>query len=131
MVECILLQLHLKMSATPFVLERLMGNVAQIGNLKRLQLKNAAAAQQGTVNREVWVFSSGANQDYRAVFHPRQQRILLGFVEAVNLVDEQDRALAVELVTFLRIFHGTSDVCDAGKYRVQGDEVRAGGVSNN
>ena len=37
---------------------------------------------------------SGADQPNRSIFHVRQEDILLGFVETMNLVDKQERWLA-------------------------------------
>ena len=44
----------------------------------------------------VGILRRGADEDDRAVLDPGQQRILLGLVEAVHLVDEEDGALVVE-----------------------------------
>ncbi len=62
---------------------------------QRLELEDAAAADQRLVDLEVGVLGGGADQDDRAVLDPRQQRVLLRLVEAVHLVHEEDGALAV------------------------------------
>ena len=51
--------------------------------------------QQRTGEREERVLGGRADEDEQAVLDVREQRVLLGAVEAVHLVEEQDRALAV------------------------------------
>jgi hypothetical protein len=60
-----------------------------------LELEDARAAHQGVIDREERVGCGSANEDDGAILDIGQQRVLLGFVEAVNLVDEQQRALAL------------------------------------
>jgi hypothetical protein len=57
------------------------------------QDEDLAARQQGRVQLERGVFRGRADQDHRAVLDIRQEAVLLGPVEAVDLVDEQQRAL--------------------------------------
>ena len=57
---------------------------------QRFELEDAAAADQRPVDAEIGVFGGRANQDDGAVFHPGQKGVLLGLVEAVYLVDEED-----------------------------------------
>ena len=68
----------------------------QIGFFERFERINLATREQGRDDFERWVLGGGANQDKSAVFHSRQQRILLRLVEAMDFVDEQHRRLAVE-----------------------------------
>ncbi len=70
------------------VSQRLLGNAMQIRFVERFELKNTAAAGQCSINSKVGVFRGRANQDDSAVFHVRQQGILLGFVKAMYLVDK-------------------------------------------
>ena len=78
----------------------------------------------------------GADQDDRAVLHVGQQHVLLGLVEAVYLVDEEDRAHAAELVAGA-VAH-LADVGDVGDHaraahelalRGAGDDFREGGLA--
>ena len=62
---------------------------------KRLELEDAAAADQRAVDREERVFGGRADEDHHALFHVGQQHVLLGLVEAVDFVDEQQRPLAL------------------------------------
>ena len=56
---------------------------------KRLKLEHAAAADQRAIDREERIFGRGADEDHDAVLDVRQEHILLGLVEAVDFVDEQ------------------------------------------
>ena len=59
---------------------------------QRLQPEQGAAAAQRRVDLEERVLRRGADQRQRAVLHRWQQGVLLGLGEAVDLVEEQDRA---------------------------------------
>ena len=69
--------------------------------LERAQLVDPAAREQRRVHLEVGVLGGGADEDHRGVLHRRQQRVLLRLVEAVDLVEEEDRALATRLEAVL------------------------------
>ena len=62
---------------------------------KRLELEDAAAADQGAVDREERVLGRRPHEDHFALLHARQEHVLLGLVEAMDLIDEQQRPLAV------------------------------------
>ena len=57
--------------------------------------------------------------DERAVLDRRQQGVLLGLVEAVDLVEEQDRALSVLAEALAGPLDDLADVLDAGGHRRQ------------
>ena len=103
--------------------QRLPGDREQVRVVEGLELEDARAADQRLVDLEVRVFRRGADQDDRAVLDPRQQRVLLRLVEAVHLVDEEDRALAELAAALLRLGDSRADVGDAGQHRVDRDEV--------
>jgi hypothetical protein len=48
-------------------------------------------AQKRRVDLEVGIFGRGADEGQDAFFDRRQQRVLLGLVEAVDLVQKEDR----------------------------------------
>jgi hypothetical protein len=58
------------------------------------ELKDLAAADQRAVDGEERVFGGRADERHHALFHVGQQHVLLGLVEAVDLVDEQQRLAA-------------------------------------
>jgi len=60
---------------------------------QRLQRDHAAPRQQRGVDRERRILSRRADQHEQSVFDVRQERVLLRLVEAMNLVDEHERAL--------------------------------------
>jgi hypothetical protein len=96
-----------------------------------LELKKARAADQGLIHLKEGIFGGGPNQNYRAVFDPGQQRILLGFVEAVDLVDKEDGAASVLTAQVLGGGDGLANVFDPGQHGINGNEVGAGGVGDN
>ena len=66
----------------------------QVVRVERLEPEQRRAAEQRGGQREVGVLGGGADEDEQAVLDVREQRVLLGLVEAVHLVEEEDRALA-------------------------------------
>ena len=66
---------------------------------KGFELKNAAAAGEGAIHRKVGVLGGGANEDNGAIFHVRQEGILLRLVKTVHLIDKQNGALLRRLQT--------------------------------
>ena len=61
---------------------------------QRLEGEDLAAAQQRRVDGEERVLRRGADEDDAALLHVGQQHVLLGAVEAVQLIDEEDGAPA-------------------------------------
>src|SRR3972149_2098388 len=59
---------------------------------QRLQGVDAGAREQGGDHLERRVLGGGADQGDRPVLDIRQDGVLLGLVEAMDLVDEQERA---------------------------------------
>ena len=59
-----------------------------------LEPEQCAAAAQRRIDLEERVLRRCADQRERSVLHRRQQRILLRLGEAMNLVEEQNRAAA-------------------------------------
>jgi hypothetical protein len=66
----------------------------------------------------------GANQDDVAGLHARQKGILLGLVEPVNLVDEEDRAPAEPTARVFGFGHYLADFLDSREHGAEGDEPR-------
>ena len=80
-----------------------------------VQHEDLAAGEQGGVDLEAGVFGGGADQHDAAPLHIGQERILLGLVEAVDLVYKQDGLLA-EPQGFLGGLHDRFDLFDAAGY---------------
>jgi len=85
--------------------------------VEAMKHQDLTARQQRGVEFEGWIFGGCTDEGDDPFLHHRQKRILLGFVETVDFIDEQQRALA-----FLRAVTG------GGKYLFQiGDAGKDGG----
>ncbi len=113
------------------IAQGLEGDGAQVVFGQRRELKDTTAADQRLVDFEIGIFSGGADEDDGPVLDPGQEGVLLGLVEAVDLVDEKNRAPAVVLGPILGLGHRFADVFDAGKDGVQRGKVGAGCVGND
>ena len=71
------------------------------------------------------IFGRRADQANAAFFDVGQEGILLGLVEAMNLVDEDDGARAV-LAGAIRVGHDLLDFLDAGEHGGKFDELGLG-----
>ena len=91
---------------------------------KLRQHEDARARKQRRVHLERWVFGRRADQRDRPVLDVRKHRVLLRFVEAMNLVDEQHRA-AARAPARLRFGDDSAQVRDARADRRDALEVRA------
>ena len=68
---------------------------AQIGRRERTKLEDERAGDKRAVDVEKWIHRRRPDQPHRAALHVGKEDILLGFVEAVNFVDEEHGAGAV------------------------------------
>ena len=62
--------------------------------------EDTAAREKSGVHFERWVLSRCADEGDGSVFYNRQDGILLGFVEAVDLVDEEEGAVSALQILF-------------------------------
>jgi len=60
---------------------------------------NACTRQESTVYLEAWILSSGSNKRYYSMLNMRQNSILLGFVKAMNFVNEHDSTLSLRFAS--------------------------------
>ena len=79
---------------------------------ERLEHIDPAAGEQSRNHFEGGVLGGGADQPDGAALDVRQEGVLLGLVEAVNLVDEQDRP-RVQIGGFGRVGHHLLDLFNA------------------
>ncbi len=82
-----------------FLAERLFGALQQRlerGVVEPMQHEDLAARQQRAVQLEGRVFRGRADQHHGAVLDIGQEAVLLRAVEAMDLVDEEQRALAAD-----------------------------------
>ena len=92
---------------------------------QRLQDVDLRARQQRRVDLERRVLGRRADQDDVAGLDAGQEGVLLRLVEAVDLVDEQDRAAARAAARLFRFRHDLADLLDARQHGAERDEVRA------
>ncbi|MET8772118.1 hypothetical protein [Streptomyces sp. NPDC004658] len=74
----------------------------QGGFVEAFEDEDLGAGEEGAVEFEARVLRGGADQGDRAVLDVGEEAVLLGAVEAVDLVDEQQGALAVGAVAAWR-----------------------------
>ncbi len=84
-----------------------------------------ATRQQRAVQRERWVLGGGPDECDGAGLDHRQEAVLLGAIEAVDFIDEQQSPLprAPAASCFLEC---TLEIGDAGEHRGELDEVQSG-----
>src|ERR1035437_5672904 len=87
---------HLEVSETPLPIRK--GPPQQGYDLlfaQRIQDVNATTREQGRVYLERWILRRRSDQPDIATLHVGQESILLGAIEAMNLIHEDDRARAI------------------------------------
>ena len=92
--------------------------------------KDPAARQQGSINFKGRVLRGRPNQNNGAVFHKGQKSILLGLIETVKFVHEDDRALA-KIPVGLCLLHQRLDVFNRGRHRTVSNKFRLGPLGND
>ena len=92
------------------------------------QHQHLGARQQRAVEFEGRILRRGADQHNRAVFDHWQETVLLAAIEAVDFVDEEQRALP-RLAAHARGIERLLQIGDAGKYRRQLLEMKLEGVA--
>ena len=90
-----------------------------------LRTKTWDRREQRRVDLERRILGGGADEDDVARLDPREERVLLGLVEAVNLVDKQNRAAPAGAPGPLGLGHHLADFLDAREHCRKRDEVRA------
>ena len=105
------------------VLFRPLRHALQIGRRQPVQHDHLCPAEQGGVEFERRILSSGPHQQDGAVFHMRQEPILLRLVETVDLIHEQQRALPVRAPDF-RLFKDLAQFRHAGENRTDLHEMQ-------
>jgi len=88
----------------------------QSSGVERAKGHDPRPREQRGVEFERGVFRRRADQRDGAVLHDREETVLLGAIEAMDLVDEQQRAASREAPAARRL-ENLLEVGDAGKYR--------------
>ena len=86
---------------------------------ERAQHVNLRARKQRGIDFERRILGGGADQNDVAALDVRQKGVLLGFVEAMDFVDEEDGA-AAEFAQAFGIGHHGLDFLDAGSTALKG-----------
>ena len=95
--------------------ERAAHEVVELCGFQRFKLDDDGTAQQRFDDREARVLGGRTDERDVAVLDGRQERVLLGFGEAMHLVDEQDGLLAFRDEPFVRaVKHGAPVLHAAG-----------------
>ena len=84
---------------------------------ERFEAKERRARQQRWVDLEERVLGRCADEHEETVLHARQERVLLGLVEPVDLVEEQDRAGASLPEPLARSLDDLAHVLHRGRHR--------------
>ena len=99
--------------------------VRELLDRERLELVHLRARQQRGVDLEVRVLGRRADQRDHALLDAGQQGVLLRLVEAVDLVEEEDRPLSVRAEPLARAREYLSDLRDGRRHGGQLLERRA------
>ena len=103
-----------------------------------IEADHAKPGEQSCIYFKGGVFGGSPEEDERTVFDIREQCVLLGFVEAVDFVHEEQSQLPVEAPALLCFGDGFSKLSDAGvdsgdglkrATGCMGDEAGEGGFS--
>lgn len=90
---------------------------------QRLKLEQRRTAHQCSVDVVERIFRRGADEDDCSLLDGRQQRVLLRPVEAVHLIQEQNRLRIVQIAVVLRLLDDRAHVFDRGIDRIETDEL--------
>ncbi len=110
--------------------ERALEEGDDLGVGELLQRVDAAAGEQRRIDFERGILGGGADEADGSALDPWQEGILLGAVEAVNLIDEEDGAGAPG-GGFFRVGHDLLDFFYAGEDGGEFDEGGFGGFGDD
>ena len=91
---------------------------------ERMEFKDDRAGNQRPVYLKIRIFRRCADQNDRSVLDKRKQIILLPFIEAVNLVNKQNRLFAVHTAVFLRFRDHFFHIFFSGRSRIDLQKFR-------
>ena len=122
--------LYLLTAEAPGIPEGPVKKLHQLFGLQALEHEDPAAGQESPVDLKGRVFRGGADEDDAALFHKGQEGVLLGLVEAMDLVHEDDGPLSIALI-LLRLLHDGADLPDAAGDGGEIDEGSFGAACND
>ena len=94
-----------------------MHELGEAGGIEWIEPEQRRSAAQWRVHLEERVLRRRPDQRERAVLHGGQERVLLGLVEPVDLVEEQDRAPLVLAEPTPGPLDDVANVLDPGRHR--------------
>ena len=95
----------------------------EVFDAERLEDEDAQAREQRADDLEGGILSRRADEQDVSALDEREEGVLLRFVEAVDLVDEEERALARLGADLLRLLHQGAHLLDAGEDGGEGREA--------
>jgi len=106
-------------------------DLSQLLAVERLQLVHLQAGEQGRVELEVRVLGGRADQGQDSLLDSGEKRILLGLVEAMDLIEEEDRAPAGGSKPLAGSCQHLADVRHGRRDRRELLELGAGGAGHD
>ena len=100
--------------------------VFERGLVKAAKDEDLAAGEQRAVQGKGGVLGGGTDEDDGAVLDDRQKAVLLGAVEAVDFIDEEEGALA-GFAAAPGFIEGALQIGNAGEDGGERDEMQPGG----
>ena len=110
---------------------RSLQNLLNLRCLQLFQTHHLHTRKQWRIDFEERVFGSSTDEHYRAVFHVREQHILLRLVEAMNLVDKHDSTAASVASVLLRLGDELAQLGDTAGNGVNGLKLFAGDMRDD
>ena len=125
-------QRHRNIAEAAFLVrERSRDERADVVARQRLEGEDLASRQERRIDREERVLRRRPDQDDDAFLHIGQEHVLLGPVEAVDLVEEEDGPLAELFEVLAGLGEDFADLLDPGRDRVHRLEAALGVVGDD
>ena len=109
------------------IFQRAMQQLRDVVGIQRFEHVRSGTRQQRIVQGEGRVLGGGADEDQSPVLDEGQEGVLLGLVEAVHFIEEEDCRTAAAGTDHARLIDGRADILDTGKHRGKRDELGVGG----
>ena len=128
----VVIQNYIVSSQSPlFVIDGTDQKFLNIFFLKGFQLKDHGTGKKRAVDFKIGIFCGSADQDHRPVLHKRKQIILLSLIEAVDLINKQNRFLSVHTKQILRLVHRLFHIFFSRRCRIELPEFRTGRIGDH
>ena len=131
-VERVLVELDVELAVAAFgVFERVSHHALDGVFVQRFEAEDLGAADQGGIDSEEGVFCRGADEGDDALLDVAEEHVLLGLVEAVDFVEEEDGAPAVVFEPASCVVEHVADVLDADGGGIAPFEGLVGGLGDD